>query len=454
MPGLCSNIILREKMKALSTASASLIHNPLITSTDLDVVSTLLYESKDAMSSRQPSLKTSLPNVKTSSAKEDASIETDSGYASKASTPQKDQGPFHVDLEQSRRKHFSRKVTKLKLFDEQIPQSVQNRFDDLNELFSKPLYDFLSKARVGFSAISIKLKVLGESEATAKPWIIVQCDSAVCRKVKQFFEQKQVKSQYQSSDFDLGLPSFEIVYHSRPPKEIAATDVVYGDAWGNATTWPTLCGKIIKIGEPEDTRTATLGGVIKVVTLEEDVMLYGMTVSHIVAQDRRGDDNGEGSDGEESEGEEETFELDLNPVEYQPPHVGKCARSWSKIGHVSQASGPNRRDRRNLDWALVRIDDASCYRPNLLIDSACESDWIKNQLKGPSSEVTANGTDEFVAVMSGTSGMKLGKLSPSFSFLMLAPGQSLTQTRELALFDGSGKKSIISQQMSKTLTFI
>lgn len=455
---LCLKTIRREKMTAKSTATAGTIHGPLTPPTNLDEVSAVLYQSK---APRRPSPPASLAITETPSKRE----KTDSGYGSKASSPYQDQENL---VEHSKGKIFNRKVTKLKPFDKQVPQPVQDRFHDLNELFSKPLYDYLSKAKVGFSAISIKLKVLGESEATAKPWIVVLCDKAVYKKVKQFFDQKQVKLQYRPCETDLDLPSFEIVYYSRPPRQIAANDAIYGEAWGDATTF-TLCGKAIQIGEPEKHRLATLGGIVKVVISAQSFMLYGMTAGHIIARDwpeeNVGEEidgkeidgeesDGEESDDEESDSEEETFEVDLTPDEDQvvqeahstrdvPLDVGQTGHLWSKIGHVSDASSDCYADKCNLDWALVKIDNASFYRPNLLVPSDVgKSDLIKRQLREPC-EAVITGSDRDVFVVGGTSGFKQGRLSLTSSFLMLAPGNSFAKTHDLALLDSSGKEDII-----------
>ena len=65
------------------------------------------------------------------------------------------------------RRIFERKVN-LKLYGTEIPQIVQHRFHDLHELFEGPLRAYLIKANINPEFISLKLKVLGESEATAK----------------------------------------------------------------------------------------------------------------------------------------------------------------------------------------------------------------------------------------------------------------------------------------------
>ena len=155
------------------------------------------------------------------------------------------------------RRFFERKVTKLRLFNDEIPQLTQHRFHDLQELFERPLCDYLINAKVKANPISIKLKVLGESEATAKPWIVVLCNKTASKKIRQFFNQQQIKADYQPFNPDSSLPSFEVFVCNRPPRPMAGTEI-YGDYEERAT----MCGRTIKVGEAHQARFATLGGVV------------------------------------------------------------------------------------------------------------------------------------------------------------------------------------------------
>ena len=199
-----------------------------------------------------------------SSAKTNSSESSDSGYNSTGNTTDS----FTTDHSQDfadgvavpYRRIFKRKVTKLRLFDREIPQITQHRFHDLHELFAGPLCDYLSGARIDPHPISIKLKVLGESEATAKPWIVVLCKETASKRVRHFFNQQHIKADYQPSNPDSFLPSFEIFVCNRPPRPMAGTEV-YGDLDQRST----ICGSIIKVSESDQSRFATLGGVIKYV---------------------------------------------------------------------------------------------------------------------------------------------------------------------------------------------
>lgn len=158
---------------------------------------------------------------------------------------------------------FERKATKLRLFDKEIPQLTQHRFHDLHELFERPLCEYLIKAKVNPNPISIKLKVLGESEATAKPWIVILCNKTASKTIRQFFNQQQIKAAYQPPNPDSFLPAFKVFVCNRPPRPMAGAEI-YGDFDERAT----MCGRIIKVGEAHQSRLATLGGVIKYVLSE------------------------------------------------------------------------------------------------------------------------------------------------------------------------------------------
>lgn len=263
---------------------------------------------------------------------------SDSGYGSTGNTTDSsmtDHSQVFADgVALPSRRFYEPKVKKLRPFDREIPQLIQHRFHDLHELFERPLCDYLIKAKVHPNPISIKLKVLGESEATAKPWIVVLCNKTASKKIQQFFNQHHIKAEYKPSNPESVLPSFELFVWNRPPRPMAGTEI-----YGNPDERATMCGRIIKVGEAHQSRSATLGGVIKYVFSEpilpllsleaclgslysqnmfQDsiaplkhailitslqsrvvkfvkhtgiVMLYGMTAGHVLTQQPPGQDN-------------------------------------------------------------------------------------------------------------------------------------------------------------------
>ena len=248
------------------------------------------------------------------------SLGTDSGYGSASSaafsTPEKIQKPSDEEYSQKssqavdkrsteqptpirshspklsiRSRTYTRKTVKIKAFDKDISELVQNRFKDLNELFGKPLYDHLSKKQPLTSMISIKLKVLGTDEHDAKPWIVVMCDKPISKRVKQFFNQPHIKSEYQPHHADRTLPSFEIVVCDRPPRLLAGHPHlnVYSDFQPVGDDSDFSSNQLLRIGESDKGQIATLGGVIMIESLTKEVTLYGMTSGHVVIQDLTND---------------------------------------------------------------------------------------------------------------------------------------------------------------------
>lgn len=397
----------------------------------------------------------------------------DSGYASLFSTS----GSHNETAEASQKsatglgKYIQRKITRLKLFDKVVPVAAQDRFEDLNELIGESLYDYLKKSGITFSAISIKLKVLGESECAAKPSIVVLCDKAAVKRVKRFFSLSWVKSECQPCQTDPCRPSFEVFVYGRPPKPMSATSPasIYVD-W--ASKCLTLCGSMIGVNMDSNIRIATLGGVLSVTMAGGNTELYCMTVSHVIAGDQPEEDTNKleetgreevNREAEEDVGEEdsdiameadlfaceeEEYTLDLGSegdrdscafgVVNQNPSTGDSSRSQLKIGCVTITSYDALEDGINLDWALFKIDDPSLYCPNiLLIPGDSDQSHILREPKALSDDRYTAAPSVFL--LSGTRGVIRGRLSFTLSSLMLAPGRRFTDTYTLRLSHGLGK---------------
>ncbi|KAI9862671.1 MAG: hypothetical protein M1813_004167 [Trichoglossum hirsutum] len=344
---------------------------------------------------------------------------------------------------------FKLRATRLKTFNREIGEPIKHRFRDIIELYERPLHDYLSKAVVNFGVISIKLRVLGESEETAKPWIVIFCDKEVSKRVKKFFNRPMVKKECQHPDSAPDLPSFEVLVHDRAPRLYVKTAIrdIYGQSWGNRNT---LCGALVRVNEYSQVRKATIGGIVGVTTPAKGLTMYGMTVGHIVV---RGVPRGEGLIPEDSNEEDEEDEEDqvgeyilddedLHDATSNNQTTGETHQEpayptdvWSKIGRILVPACMD-----NLDWALVELDNPLDYRPNFL---------AMPDLKGPTrvlqdleASLHVGMGDEVrrdVIVLTGTEGHRPGTLSTFPSFLMLAPGRKFVDTYDLILSDGSGK---------------
>jgi hypothetical protein len=400
-----------------------------------------------------------------SSSEIDQSDGRDSGYASVATsgTPESYRSGFTDEIVLPSAKLWPRKTTKLVPFDKPISPSTWDRFNDLNELFSKDLNDYLTKSRRRYRAFGIKLKVLGENEADSKPWIVVLCDQEISGKVKQFFSRKNVKSEYQPSNPDASTPFFEFIVCERPPRPIAATGPinVYGQPKLRMQSSHTLCGTVVRVEQDgEGERMATIGGLIKVSTLHSGAVIYGMTAGHVVSQDIH-DTERENSDDEDDGQYEndasvdllrtdmEVFELDFSSPEEISESVPRLSISeledqrhpanslpWPKIGNIEVVSQNSVTNGGNLDWALVALDDLSFCFPNVQMNLDSDAYFSLTQRYGCRDP---GGPDKDVLISGGASGLKAGTLSMNYSYLMLAPGEKLVKTFCLRLNDGSGK---------------
>ncbi|KAL9130277.1 MAG: hypothetical protein Q9217_001488 [Psora testacea] len=398
-----------------------------------------------------------------------ASMDTyDSGYGSNEPQSSKDSQDTRSHTEgviASSRRLFKKKPkpTKLKSFDKEIPRRVQHRFYDLNELFGKALYQHLNGTGTKFNSISIKLKVLGESEESAKPWIVLMCDEKATKRTKQFFNLPNIKSEYQPRNNEL-FPAFEVLVCSRPPAQIAIDPSLTTGIHDSMSTalashivsskWipsDTMCGSSVRIGDASQSRIATIGGVIKIEKHDASYMLYSMTAGHVlrpkalesakldstsldedeIVGQAIGGDEDESSDVEEFVLEEEDLDLEVLPghsheqQEHDFPRGEETAQSrdlWWTIGQISSSSDDDFSRDPGLDWALVTFRDPFLYRPNLLSSPHNSTEAWKVQFN-PKKEYSINvdAGSRSVFLISGEGAPQRGSISTTMSYLMVSP---------------------------------
>ena len=433
---------------------------------------------------------------------DDSPQSIDSGYVTAGSTPSgksgsQEDGACTPFKERRTISFLHRKVTKLRPFDKEIPQSTRDRFEDLIELFCEPLYEHLSKAKIRHAPISIKLKVIGENEADAKPWIIVLCDKAVERKIRQFFNQPQVKTECQPNEGDPSVPSFKVLVESRPPREVAAMS--YEKLYDVAATVPTrphdwtsehtkvyyrtkssvstLCGTSIEVAYAGTTRTATLGGIVKVIKPDGSALLLGMTAGHILGEPQldiatssdgrqplypmqvdghdsemqvdgydsedTSDDNGE--DVDSTLASDEAFELDMSfdedtihpykDLETESAPSSSPSNGYRQVdGHIFAVSKDTQGSKRNFDWALICLYDSQSLRPNLVGGMYRELTDLYQGL----GEVAPR-LNRPVYVLSGMGAFKLGTMMMPKSYMTRSTSKRMVATYNVSLSCGLGK---------------
>ena len=410
----------------------------------------------------------------------------DSGYGSnelQSSKDSQDTQSHTKGVIASSKRLFQKKLKPIKLssFDKQIPRRVQHRFYDLNELFGKALYQHLNGTGTKFNSISIKLKVLGENEESAKPWIVVMCDDKATKRTKQFFNLSNIKSEYQPRNNEL-FPAFEVLVCSRPPAQIAIDPSLTTETRGSKSTalshivsskWipsDTMCGSSIRIGDASKSRIATIGGIIKIEKHDASYMLYSMTAGHVlrpkalenakldstsldedeVVRQAIDDDEYERSDAEEFVLEEDDLDLEVFPEhsneqqEHVFPQGGEeTAQSkdlWWTIGQIPSFSDDDFPHDPGLDWALITFRDPFLYRPNLFssLHNNTESWEVQFNPKKEYS-IKADAGSRSVFLISGEGAPQRGSISTTMSYLMVSPATKFLKHFTLTMKDKSGK---------------
>jgi hypothetical protein len=407
---------------------------------------------------------------------------TDSGYASAATTPDsltpvKFGTPESINhtfqqgvlRERGLRRIFSRapRPPVLKIINKTIPQRVQKRFEDLNELFGDSLLDHLVKSKVDITAIrtiSIKLNYIGTDETSAVPCVVILCDKAVSRKVKQFFSNKSVLAQYHNHDQTDESPYLDIKIYDSPPRLIAGIAYVCGPEVIGDMGPSAICGVPIQVTQSSGIERGTLGGLL-VGKIDGVLCLFGVSAGHIVCSKPL---NAAGTaasellfdaipqpsiledqdndycldDPDDQLIDSGSFDLDIRMENNRPettaaitlmPDNNLDSKPQSNIGEVMATStSQHLRDAaRNFDWCLISF---STNWPNNIHLSKYTSE--RNEFRWK--DVTCYKGEELkedrrVVSFCGVSGRREGSLASTMSPLLLAPGKRFIQTYTLSL---------------------
>ncbi|KAK6333701.1 hypothetical protein TWF730_003884 [Orbilia blumenaviensis] len=288
------------------------------------------------------------------------------------------------------------KQPELVLFrDAEIPDEFYSRFQDLVQLYDRPL-----KSKLKPKFMAWKVKVFGEDENSKRPYIVILCDAGSTKKLTKFFSKKEIKQQCEGTE---NLPPLPVLVITSAPTRVSADipnvfgreEVYLGD---------TNCGESIKIVHDGKAKMATLGGILKVVYHDGATKLYGMTAGHIVDEDTFNDEEsiGDLSEGSESEAESEdessseassvsttVSSLDI----HVPTEDGGCNFGWTKIGKVVKPTAPiglaihgttqlaastSEPEHYNLDWSLIELVDDGRKKMNLITRSIDRNDGPAN----------------------------------------------------------------------------
>ncbi|KAH6892496.1 hypothetical protein B0T10DRAFT_375476, partial [Thelonectria olida] len=372
-------------------------------------------------------------------------------------------------------------VADLAEFDKSVDDDTLSRFRHLHAQIEKPLLAYIRSRLPGrkYRPIALRLMVLGRSEDDAKPCIVVFCPEQQSKRVRKFFDKSSVRALCRPEDDN--TPSFNVFVLGRPVETKHGDDDVdvFISIMGESEvyTTETYCGAPIIIRQPSGAeRRCTFGGIIKTVSLDGDVKLYGLTVGHVLFGDSDDDLTvGTMSDGAEplddwafqlsdSESEDEPDDLageDLDGIESLHAieslqlaweDTSDTSQSWAslevgKIGCVSKASMQSETATANTngeeskpfyDWALI---DMESYKPNRLRARKLPNGEVRDgafksgELVMPAMPPRNSGKRQPVVLLSGSEGPKRGSLSALPSRLLLGPGKAFVDTLVLGLDD-------------------
>ncbi|KAJ3479256.1 hypothetical protein NLG97_g8365 [Lecanicillium saksenae] len=334
--------------------------------------------------------------------------------------------------------------TDLKAFDMQITERLEQRFEDLKSIYCPALYSYiLGKRRIlgsrrskmidtGVCDFSMKWKYLGESEATAELYFVVQCGVGVGRKVRRFFNQPYIV-EHLGTDFRIKV----IESYRRLMLEITVL------ASGLDEKQYTLCGRSLKLSSGEATRRATLGGII-MVKYDSVELCYGLTAGHPIQEIRNllrynschvgsgSDRMSEGTDSDADEGLSTSGSASSYILEeVENSHMREETEASIElfdfaIGTISHDSFQNDTAMGNCDWGLIPWDTSQSL-PNR----------INHNIELRSMDESPMDLNINVVVLTSR-GAQLGNLACKRSGLFMSPGSKMIETMDLKPDSGSG----------------
>lgn len=394
----------------------------------------------------------------------------DSGYVTQStsldSKPHEPVSPKSTDVENNpcSGPFGPTSLANLTEFDKSVDSYTLNRFSLVQEQIEKPLLDYICRKtpRRRYRPIALRLMVLGWSEDTAKPCIVVLCPEEQSKRVRKFFDKSHVIALCRPEDDT--APSFDVFVRGRAPETKHGdedVDIFIPIVEGcEGYTDETYCGQPIIIqGDLSIARRCTFGGIISTVSWDGERRLYGLTVGHVLLDDSDNDlalDDWDfqlsDSESEDELGPEETESLSaIHDSQLASEGNHGSFASWasskmSKIGCISKESlgqivTPSMMGEDAggyYDWALIEMKQhkPNQIRPRKLPNGEIQGEDIKSgDLLMPSAQPCGNGKRQSVTLLSGSGGLKRGYLSPLPSRLLLGPGHAFVDTLILNLDD-------------------
>jgi hypothetical protein len=232
------------------------------------------------------------------------------------------------------------------------------------ELFDKALYDYIRKDRCPSSVLNLKLKVLGENEASAKPWIVVLCEKELSKRVRKFFQEDWVKKECRSQEQGQLGPSLQVVVSELAPRALGKS---YRVRLQTSLELAKMGASTVEVYGEADSGLATLGGLVKVEMPNGYFCIYGMTAGHVVDKHTLGlirtgrvQENNSYNLYKSSEDKEESAATHTNeetPVTAESPTTVAIGRTTTATGNDTELVNITNDAKSELDHDSTEIRD-------------------------------------------------------------------------------------------------
>ncbi|WQF80251.1 hypothetical protein CDEST_05265 [Colletotrichum destructivum] len=222
------------------------------------------------------------------------------------------------------------------------------RFNEIVDRIQPLLVEHIKKYGGRTGPIALRSMVLGTPEESAQEHIVVLCPGQMLEVVESFFEKNVViKELCKPSDPE--VPTFKVVIEGRGPRltaSLAGVEVFTCDDLGGLLSSRSLCGLHLRLLGPNLTvKTATCGGVIKVVGSDGISTLYGLTAGHSAFLNEQS--SGSSSEIASDQDENKDVNSGLFWQCMSNPSIGRVLESKSSsFDNTSLAH----------DWALIELN--------------------------------------------------------------------------------------------------
>lgn len=322
-------------------------------------------------------------------------------------------------------------------------------------------------------SISTRLLLVGDSASSAKPTILVFCVPELRKRIQRYFDTNNyIKSCYAPKAEN--EPKFPVIVCCSPQlhgdESLAAVYWRANEENGTATIHPSadiLCAIPIIFEANGKRRYATLGGVVKVTSIDGSWEVFGLTAGHSARECVLDDDDcsertsnlDSDSDGEsfsDSASDSDCVEPTIDPESTFDPskvladaHMAKKEiEAWDfphslKYGHaiVSSSTKAGKETAGEgaafLDWALVPLPPSVLSSLSMGIPQHLLFSITDFRMNSP--EWATRNFQEPVIVVTASRGPELGHLLPESSRILIYPSTKFVDAYMMTLDSGKSE---------------